>query len=213
MRGERGFSAPLPRAGAGPGAVVLGVDPGTLVVGYGAVRLAPRGLALLCAGVLRAERRLSAPERLGILGAGLERLMAELRPAVVVVEGAFAARNVQSALRIGEGRGVVLACAARTGARVIEIAPASAKKALVGNGAAHKLQVAGMVARLLGLASPPEPLDATDALALALSFALRSREPRFDAELVGAGSRSRLARLAPRQKPRRSWQRARIRLQ
>jgi crossover junction endodeoxyribonuclease RuvC len=154
---------------------LLGIDPGTRVIGFGAVRLGPDGPRLVGAGVIRTSARADAATRLGELGEGIERVLAELRPEVVVVERAFAARNVASALRLGEGRGVVLCAAARAGARVVELAPASAKKALVGNGMAHKSQVAAMVARLLGLAAAPEPLDATDALALALAHHLRDR--------------------------------------
>jgi crossover junction endodeoxyribonuclease RuvC len=88
---------------------------------------------------------------------------------------AFMARNVQSALRMGEGRGVVLACAAAVGAEVVQLAPAVAKKALVGHGAADKTQVARMVARVLGVAEIDLPLDATDALALALAHLQRRR--------------------------------------
>ena len=153
--------------------LVLGIDPGTLVIGYGAVESTPTGLTCISAGVLRCTSSRTVPERLGELGAGLDRLLAELRPGVVVVEEAFAARNVQSALRIGEGRGVALACATRSGARVVQVPPAVAKKALVGNGGAHKSQVAAMVARVLGLEEPPEPLDVTDALALALTYWMR----------------------------------------
>jgi crossover junction endodeoxyribonuclease RuvC len=117
------------------------------------------------------------PERLGEIRVALDRLFAQYRPAVVVVEEAFAAYNVQSALRIGEGRGVVLACAIACGARVVQYPPAVAKKSIVGHGGAHKTQVARMVARLLGLAEPPKPLDATDALALALTHVVRSTNP------------------------------------
>ena len=155
------------------GALVLGIDPGTRVVGYGAVRGDARGPRCVAAGVLRPGGRLGVPERLGEIGAALERLLAELEPRVVVVEEAFAARNVQSALRIGEGRGVVLAAAARAGARIVQVPPATAKKAIVGHGGANKGQVAAMVARLLRLEAPPEPLDVTDALALALSYVTR----------------------------------------
>jgi crossover junction endodeoxyribonuclease RuvC len=156
---------------------VLGIDPGTRVIGFGALRLEARGPRLVGAGVIRTSARSGAAVRLGELAAGIERVLLELRPEIVVVERAFAARNVASALRIGEGRGVVLAAAARAGARVVEMPPAAAKKALVGNGQAHKTQVAAMVARLLGLACAPEPLDATDALALALAHHLRDRSP------------------------------------
>lgn len=154
---------------------LLGIDPGTRVIGFGALRLESRGPRLVGAGVIRTSARSSAAVRLGELAAGIERVLLELRPEIVVVERAFAGRNVASALRIGEGRGVVIAAAARAGARVVEMPPAAAKKALVGNGQAHKSQVAAMVARLLNLESPPEPLDATDALALALAHHLRDR--------------------------------------
>jgi crossover junction endodeoxyribonuclease RuvC len=155
--------------------VVLGIDPGTRVIGWGAVCHGPGGLWLVGADVLRVPARLDLPQRLGALRRGLDQLIAELRPAVVVVEEAFAARNLQSALRMGEGRGVVIACAAVAGCAVQQYPPAVPKKTLVGNGGAHKSQVAFMVARLLGLAEPPRPLDATDALSLALTHALRCK--------------------------------------
>ncbi|MBK7877667.1 MAG: crossover junction endodeoxyribonuclease RuvC [Planctomycetes bacterium] len=153
---------------------MLGIDPGTRVVGYGAVVVAPKGPRLLACGALRAEKDDDVPARLAYLRTELDLLLAKVRPTVVVVEAAFAALNVQSALRIGEGRGVVLACAAATGAKIVQYPPAVAKKALVGNGAADKTQVAWIVTQLLGLAEPPKPLDATDALALALAHVQRS---------------------------------------
>lgn len=153
--------------------VILGIDPGTRVVGYGAIVAAARGPKLYACGVLRAGRDDDVPQRLALIQRELQALMIKLAPDVVVVELAFAARNLQSALRIGEGRGVVLACAAASGARIEQFAPAVAKKALVGNGGADKTQVAFMVGRLLGLEKPPEPLDATDALALALAHLQR----------------------------------------
>jgi crossover junction endodeoxyribonuclease RuvC len=153
--------------------VVLGVDPGTRVVGYGAVGISARGPVFLGAGVIRTRADHTGPQRLGTIRTELDRILADLRPGWVVVEEAFAHRNVQSALRIGEGRGVVLSCAAAAGISIEQMPPAVAKKALVGFGAAHKTQVASMVARMLGLAHAPQPLDATDALALALTHVLR----------------------------------------
>ncbi len=153
--------------------IVLGIDPGTRVVGYGAIVAAPRGPRALAWGALRADVASTVPERLGWIRTEIDRLLGQVRPTVVVVEAAFAARNVQSALRIGEGRGVVLACAAAFGAEIVQFPPAVAKKALVGNGAADKSQVAKMVAHLLALSEPPKPLDATDALALALAHLQR----------------------------------------
>jgi crossover junction endodeoxyribonuclease RuvC len=156
--------------------VVLGIDPGTRVVGYGAIVLGSRGPRLLAAGVVRASSE-DVPARLGHFRRELDLLFARLAPDVIVVEQAFAARNVQSALRIGEGRGVVLCCAAQIRATIVQYAPAVAKKSLVGSGAADKSQVARMVEHLLGRKSADLPLDASDALALALCHATRSRIP------------------------------------
>lgn len=158
-----------------PRCIVLGIDPGTRVVGYGALVDGPRGPRLYAAGVLRSARDADVPARLAQIRRELDELITKLAPTIVVVELAFMARNVQSALRMGEGRGVVLACAAAAGAEVVQLAPAVAKKALVGHGAADKTQVARMVARVLGVPEIELPLDATDALALALAHLQRRR--------------------------------------
>jgi crossover junction endodeoxyribonuclease RuvC len=155
--------------------ILLGIDPGTRVVGYGAIVAAERGPRLLAAGVVRTDPKSPVPDRLGQIQGEIAVLLAKLRPTIVVVEQAFAARNVQAALRIGEGRGVVMACASAFGAEVVQYAPAVAKKALVGHGAADKSQVARMVAEILNAGNLDLPLDASDALALALAHWQRSR--------------------------------------
>ena len=160
-------------AAQGTGPIILGVDPGTRVVGWGAIELTARGPRFKAAGVIRAGTG-ELCGRLGMIRRELDRLIALHGPSVVVVEEAFAKKNLQSALRIGEARGVVLSCAAAAGVAVHQYTPATAKKALVGNGAAHKSQVAAMVACRLGLAKPPQPHDASDAVALALTHALRA---------------------------------------
>ncbi len=153
--------------------IVLGIDPGTQAVGYGALVLAPDGPRLLVCGVIRPPRRLPIARRLDHIREGLERVLASCRPGVVAVESAFAARNVHSALRIGESRGVILACSARAGADVFEYAPATAKRCVAGNGRASKEQVAAMVLELLRLDELAMPSDATDALSLALTHVRR----------------------------------------
>ncbi len=153
-----------------PFPIVLGIDPGTAVVGYGALVLRPPRPRLLAFGILRAPRSEPIASRLGSLRLELDLLLARLRPTVVVLERAFSAKNVQSALRIGEGRGMVLSAAGSLGLRVVEYPPAMAKKTIAGHGGAGKLQVARMVAASLGLMDLPAALDATDALALALTF-------------------------------------------
>ncbi|QDU84081.1 Crossover junction endodeoxyribonuclease RuvC [Planctomycetes bacterium Pla163] len=152
--------------------VVLGIDPGTIVVGYGAIR-GEHGRSLratlLEAGVVRAKQSRPLAERLGLILTNLEALIVELRPATVVVERAFTGRNPLTAIRLGEGRGLALASAARHGCRVVERTPAETKRLVAGTGSASKVLVAGAVASLLGLRLDDSPLDATDALALALS--------------------------------------------
>jgi len=160
--------------------LVLGIDPGTIVVGYGAVRsldgrarLAGPRAALVEAGVVRAKRSRPLAERLGRIVAELDDLVRDLRPGTVVVERAFTGRNPLTALRLGEGRGLALAIAARHGCQVVERTPAETKRLVAGTGAATKELVAGAVAGLLGVPLEGSPLDATDALALALSELFR----------------------------------------
>jgi crossover junction endodeoxyribonuclease RuvC len=169
-----------------PWPVILGIDPGTRVVGYGAIVVAGDGPRLLVCGAIHAGARARVPDRLARIAADVRLLVQRLRPSVVVVEKAFHAVNAQSALRIGEGRGVVLAIAAEHGCAVAEYPPAVAKKAVLGNGNASKPQVRAMVTVLLGLAAPPESEDASDALALAIAHVQRMRMARL-VEGRGAG--------------------------
>ena len=156
-----------------PHPIVLGIDPGTRNLGWGALVLPPSGPRFCACGVLAPPPRLAAVRRLGRLLDELEELLGCLRPTHVAVEGAFAARNVRSALRLGEARGLVLAAVSRREIPITEIAPASAKKAIVGHGQASKQQVARMMATLLGIDTGGVPEDATDALALAWASAQR----------------------------------------
>jgi len=158
-----------------PWPVILGLDPGTRCVGFGAIVSADSGPRLLACGAIEPGGRRPVPERLAYIARDVRLLLRRLRPAVVVIEKAFHAVNAQSALRIGEGRGVLLASAAEFGSAIAEYPPAVAKKAVMGNGGASKVQVRAMVTRILGLAEPPESEDASDALALALAHIHRLR--------------------------------------
>lgn len=153
--------------------IVLGIDPGTRVMGYGALVVAPDRPRFLACGVLAPNGRAPVATRLGEIQAGIERLLATLKPGVVALERAFHSKNAQSAFRIGEARGLVLAAAARAGIEILELAPAAAKKAVLGNGAASKEQVARMIAHILGTGPLDTPADATDALALAFACVKR----------------------------------------
>lgn len=167
-------------AGEGPPPVrrVLGLDPGTRVLGYGCVDWSPAGPRLVEAGTLSASASHALPRRLGRLLDELENLLNDLRPDLVVVERAFAGKNIRSALSLGEGRGLAIAVAARAGAEVVDLTPAEAKQQIAGHGAADKAAVARMVGVRLGLPSEGAPADATDALALALAYVEREQLQR-----------------------------------
>jgi crossover junction endodeoxyribonuclease RuvC len=150
---------------------VLGVDPGLSRCGYGLVTRSPgRSGALLAeaAGVIETDPRDAIPGRLLILQRELRALMAEYRPAVVVVERVFFQVNAKTAVSVCQASGLALVAAAEGGSEVAQYSANEVKHALVGFGSATKEQVQRMVASVLGLATPPTPPDAADALALAI---------------------------------------------
>ena len=177
---------PVPRDTPWP--TVLGIDPGTRATGYGALVVTPEGPRLVACGCLRAPHNMDIARRLARIGLELDGLLGRLRPHWVAVEAAFVARNVKSALRIGEARGMVLSTAGRRELNVVEISPAEAKKAVIGHGGGSKPQVAAMVALLLGARSLNVPADATDALAIALAQVRRMTSPLNGARRTGSTS-------------------------
>src|SRR5208282_603727 len=144
---------------------VLGIDCGGEYTGYGVVEMESGGrLVCLTCGAIK----LSARERLARIYDGLGALIVEHRPDEVAIEGIFYALNVKSALKLGQVRGVAMLAAAAAGLEVAEYSPLTIKSSVVGYGRAEKQQVQHMVTRLLSLAEPPEPMDASDALAIAI---------------------------------------------
>lgn len=154
---------------------VLGIDPGTATVGYGVVErsasLGPAARLVEC-GVLRTRPRDQLQQRLAVIHEGLQELIARHRPDVLAVEDIFYATNVRTTVVLGHARGVILLAGAQAGLIVAEYSPATIKKTVVGRGAALKPQVGFMVAKLLKLRAAPEPADAADAVAVALTHLL-----------------------------------------
>jgi len=150
---------------------VMGVDPGSSTTGYGVIESDGRRYELIeCAGI-RVPAKLPFPDRLLLISKKLEEVMERLAPDACAVEETFYAVNVKSALTLGHVRGAVLVAAARAGIEIFEYSPLEIKSALVGYGRAEKQQVQEMVRLLLKLKEPPEPLDASDALAVAICHA------------------------------------------
>ena len=147
---------------------VLGIDPGLSRCGYGCVEARGQKGRVVAVGVLTTPPSEPLPHRLAGLDADLGALLADLRPDAVAVERLFFQVNARTAMAVGQASGLVLAAAARSGAHVAQYTPNEVKQAVAGYGAAPKEQVQRMVQALLGLAEPPRPADAADALALAL---------------------------------------------
>jgi len=152
---------------------VLGIDPGTLRLGYGVVEGAGAELRYVECGVITASARDARPIRLAEIGRGLRELCAELRPDAIAMEEAFYGKNVQSTLALGEARGVAMFVAAEHGLAVTGYSPATVKQSVVGHGRATKDQIGYLVRALLSLRRLPEP-DAADALAIAICHARAS---------------------------------------
>ena len=156
--------------------IVLGVDPGTAVTGYGVVRPGGRGAHVLVeCGVIRTRPREPLPARLAEIYDGIGEVIARHRPDAMSVESIFYARNVRTTVALGHARGVILLAAARAGVEIAEFPPATVKKSVVGGGGAAKAQVAYMVQQLLRLKRAPAPGDAADGVAVALTYLMTRR--------------------------------------
>jgi len=159
---------------------VLGVDPGTAITGYGVIETGngtPGMGRLIECGVFRFERGNSLPHRLAELHHEIAKLIKRLQPSVLALEDAFYHKNVRTTLVLGHARGVILLAAQQQGLDIAQYAPAMIKKTVVGAGGAKKNQVGAMVAHLLRLKNAPQPADAADGVAAALTFILRSPSP------------------------------------
>ena len=148
---------------------VLGIDCGGEYTGYGVVELHESGkLGCLTCGAIKLSPREALPRRLSRIFTQLSEIIAAHQPDEVAIEDVFYALNVKSALKLGQVRGVAMLAAAAAGLEVAEYSPLTIKSSVVGYGRAEKQQVQHMVTRLLALPEPPEPMDASDALAIAI---------------------------------------------
>lgn len=153
--------------------ITLGIDPGTARLGYGVVETIDDP-ELIDYGVIETSASADMPQRLSGLFDAVTGLMAQYKPDVLAVEQLFFARNVTTAIAVGQARGVVLLAAARAGVGIAEYSPSEVKHAVAGYGKADKAQIQEMVRIILGMDITPQPDDAADALAVALCHSQRS---------------------------------------
>lgn len=148
--------------------LVLGVDPGIAITGYGLLKSKRDGLEVIDYGCIRTTKQSPPSGRLQRIYLRLTKIIQDYQPEVVAVEELFFSKNVRTAMRVGEARGVIILAIADAKLPLFEYTPLQVKQAVTGYGKATKLQVKYMVKSLLGLGSLPKQDDVSDALAIAI---------------------------------------------
>lgn len=148
---------------------ILGIDPGTGILGFGVIDIQSRKARLVDAGVIRTPVKEDDAVRLLTIYEELSDIIAATKPTVMSVEKLFFSRNVTTAMTVSQARGVILLCAKQAGLEIHEYTPMQIKQAITGYGKADKRQMQEMVKTILGLNAVPKPDDAADALAAALT--------------------------------------------
>lgn len=159
--------------------IILGIDPGLAIVGWGALEFQANHFKVLGYGSIQTPAHTPLEKRLGQIYADMNRLLDKYRPDSMAIEELYFNTNITTGIRVAEARGVLLLCAEQHGITISEYTPQQVKQAVVGYGKAEKMQVIAMVTRLLCLPEPPKPDDTADALAIAIchGHASSSRMP------------------------------------
>ncbi len=148
--------------------IILGIDPGTNVMGYGLIQIKGKKMELINFGILQLGKIDNHPDKLKRIYDRVAQLVAEYHPDELAIEAPFFGKNVQSMLKLGRAQGVAIAAALAQSVPYEEYTPRRIKQAIVGNGNASKEQVAIMLQKLLNFTEMPKYLDATDGLAVAV---------------------------------------------
>lgn len=151
--------------------IILGIDPGFAIVGWGVIEYNGSRFKVLGYGSVETPAHIPMEERLVMINDGIKELIDTYHPDVMAVEELFFNTNITTGIRVAEARGVIIMRAHSLGVKVFEYTPLQVKQAVVGYGRAEKKQVIAMVTRLLNLEKPPKPDDTADALAIAVCHA------------------------------------------
>ncbi|MBR5385772.1 MAG: crossover junction endodeoxyribonuclease RuvC [Bacteroidales bacterium] len=169
-----------------PGTVILGIDPGTNILGFGIISAGVHGPEYVDMGVLDIRKETDPYGKLAIIHDNVSEIIKTYHPDILAIESPFYGKNAQVIFKLGRAQGAAIVAASRAGLPVYEYAPRKAKEAITGNGAASKEQVSLIIQRTLKVELDDKYLDATDALALALCHYYQSSSPL--ASLKGSGS-------------------------
>lgn len=157
--------------------IILGIDPGTVIMGYGIISVKGKTLAMIDMGTLRLSAKYDAYERLEQLYRKVCTVIAEHKPDCLAIEAPFFGKNVQSMLKLGRAQGVAIAAAIHAGLTVTEYSPRKIKQSVTGNGNADKHQVLKMLQTILKISDEPSSYDASDAVAVALCHHFQEVNP------------------------------------
>ncbi len=150
---------------------IIGIDPGTAIMGYGVIDYIGNQMKVVDYGCIKTDANLSMPERLGLLYDDLVMLIDKYQADAMAVEELFFNRNVTTAITVGQARGVIILAGVKAGLDVYEYTPLQVKQAVCGYGRADNRQVQEMVKMFLNLKTIPKPDDAADALAISICHA------------------------------------------
>ncbi|HLU87589.1 MAG TPA: crossover junction endodeoxyribonuclease RuvC [Taishania sp.] len=148
--------------------IILGIDPGTTVLGYGIIHVRGKNLKLLNFGIVQLSKLPDHPAKLERIYSRIDGLIKEYKPQELAIEAPFFGKNVQSMLKLGRAQGVVIAACLANGMSFEEYTPRRIKQSVTGNGSASKEQVAAMLEKMFAIKEMPKFLDATDGLAVAV---------------------------------------------
>ena len=160
-----------------PDKIILGIDPGTIIMGYGLIAIRNNQVSLLELGVLKPGKAKDNYKRLQLIFNTVSGLVTKYQPTDFAIEAPFFGKNVQSMLKLGRAQGVAIAAAMRHGLEVTEYSPKKVKLSITGNGNADKEQVMKMLQTILTFKSTAKHFDATDALAVALCHHYQCSSP------------------------------------
>lgn len=148
--------------------IILGIDPGTTIMGYGLIHYKDKKIAVISSGVLKLSKYHDHPMKLARIFERVNQLVEEYHPDELAIEAPFYGKNVQSMLKLGRAQGVAMAAALSRNIPIFEYSPRKIKQSITGRGNASKEQVSSMICQLLSIIDPPDYLDATDGLAVAV---------------------------------------------
>lgn len=151
---------------------ILGIDPGTGIVGFGVIESAGDRFNLIDGGVIRTSAKDSDSKRLKVIADELDGIIKQAKPEVMAIEKLFFAQNVTTAMSVSQARGVIMLCGENNNLPIFEYTPLQIKQSLTGYGKAEKHQVQEMVRTILRLKDVPKPDDCADALACAITYAM-----------------------------------------